>query len=199
MKRFKLKTWLGAGFLIAALLARADAALAQGTDPGQFMVPLGYCQQTLSSSVVSLSACVRASFTASAGANSTQLVVTAVTGIIKTGDQIVTGTGVTVGTIITGQVSGTPGGAGTYQLNATNTASAATVTSGGVPTGARMAYITVSGTSVNAVYRDDGGAPTTAIGVIISSGTGILYTGTLSALQFIAASGSPVLNVSFYK
>lgn len=71
-----------------------------------------------------------ATFTASAGSDTTQLVVTAVTGLISVGDTV-SGTGITAGTKITGQVSGTPGGAGTYQLSATNSASSATVTSFG--------------------------------------------------------------------
>jgi hypothetical protein len=201
MRRFKLKTWLGAAFLIAALLVRASAALAQGSEPGQRMVPLGYCQLgvTALTAAVKLSSCVRASFTATAGANNTQLVVTAVTGILLVGDQIVSGTGLTAGTIITGQISGTPGGgAGTYQLSATNTASAATVTSGGIPPGATSAFLESEIAGVR--YRDDGGAPTAAIGALVVNGIpGILYTGTLSQLQFIAASGSPLLDIAFYR
>ena len=49
-------------------------------------------------------------------------------------------------------------------------------------------------------YRDDGGAPTASLGSEVIFGQNpFLYTGTLSALQFIAASGSPLLNVSFYR
>lgn len=74
---------------------------------------------------------IGATFTASAGSpDATQLVVTAVTGKISVGDTV-SGTGITAGTTITGQISGTTGGAGTYQLSAANTTSAATVTSFG--------------------------------------------------------------------
>jgi len=73
---------------------------------------------------------VGATFTASAGSPATQLVVTAVTGLISIGDTV-SGTGITAGTTILSQVSGTTGGAGTYVLSAANTASAATVTSFG--------------------------------------------------------------------
>jgi hypothetical protein len=201
MRRFKLKTWLGAAFLIAALLVRVGAALAQGSEPGQRMVPIGYCQLAAAAltSVVKLSSCVRASFTATAGANNTQLVVTVVTGILLVGDQIVSGTGLTAGTIITGQVSGTPGGAGTYQLSATNTASAASVTSGGIPPGATSAFLEAETAAIR--YRDDGGAPTAAIGSLIVNGIpGILYTGTLGNLQFINnTGGSPLLDIAFYR
>ncbi len=185
----------------AFLVFQAVAAMAQGTVPGQFIVPLGYCQLSASAlgSAVGLSKCVRASFTATAGTPSTQLVVTSVTGIIKPGDQIVSGTGLTAGTVILSQVSGTPGGAGTYLLSATNTASSAASTSGGIPTGATMAYLVAETADVR--YRDDGAAATAAIGSIVVHGAGgaVFYTGTLSALSLFALSGSPLLNVSFYR
>ena len=71
-----------------------------------------------------------ATFTASADTDPTRLVVTSVTGLISVGD-FVSGTGITAGTTIVSQVSGTTGGAGTYQLSASNTASSATVTAYG--------------------------------------------------------------------
>lgn len=69
-----------------------------------------------------------ASFTGDAGSPDTQLVVTAVTGYISVGD-VLTGTGITGGTTILSQISGTAGGAGTYELSASNTASSASITS----------------------------------------------------------------------
>lgn len=72
---------------------------------------------------------IGATFTATAAG--TSLAVTAVTGLISIGDTIA-GTGVPSGTTITAQVSGTPGGAGTYTTSVATTASAATVTSFGV-------------------------------------------------------------------
>lgn len=176
------------------------AALAQGAVPGQFVVPLGNCQlsATQLGAAIGLKSCVRATFTASAGSNSTQLVVASITnGVIKPGDQIVSGTGLTAGTVITGQISGTTGGAGTYQLSATNTASSATVTSGGIPPGATMARLDSEVASVR--YRDDGGAPTAAIGNLIVNGVPLLYTGSLSQIEFFAASGSPLLDIGFYR
>ena len=71
-----------------------------------------------------------ATFTASADTDATRLVVTSVTGLISVGDEV-SGTGITAGTTILSQVSGTTGGAGTYQLDASNTASSATVTAFG--------------------------------------------------------------------
>lgn len=71
-----------------------------------------------------------ATFTASAGSPTTELVVTSVTGLISIGDTL-SGTGITAGTTVLSQISGTPGGAGTYGLSAANTCSSATVTSFG--------------------------------------------------------------------
>jgi len=49
-------------------------------------------------------------------------------------------------------------------------------------------------------YRDDGGAPAAGVGNIVVHGIpGIFFTGTLSKLQFIALSGSPLLNIGFYR
>ena len=73
---------------------------------------------------------IGATFTASAGTPTTSLVVTSVTGLISIGDTV-SGTGIAAGTTIVSQISGTTGGAGTYQLSAANTASSATVTSFG--------------------------------------------------------------------
>lgn len=71
---------------------------------------------------------IGATFTATGTAES--LVVTAVTGLISIGDSLA-GTGVPAGTVVMAQVSGTPGGAGTYTTNNPTTAAAGTVTSFG--------------------------------------------------------------------
>ncbi len=185
---------------LLGLLLSISPALAQGV-PGQAMVPLGNCQlsATQLGSSVGLASCVRASFTASAGSPSTKMVVTSVTGVLKVGDVIASGTGLTVGAAILSQdAGGTPGGAGTYNLSAANTASSASATSGGIPPGATMAYLQAEVADVR--YRDDGAAPTTAIGSLVVHGIpGILYAGTPSALRFIGASGSPLLDVAFYR
>jgi hypothetical protein len=186
--------------LALALLASALPSRAQTTIPGAPIVPLGNCQlsATQLSSAIKLSSCVRASFTASAGTPATQLVVTSVTGIILPGDQIVSGSGATAGTVILSQISGTTGAAGTYLLSAANTTSSASVTTGGIPPGATMAFIQAEVADVR--YRDDGAAPTTAIGNLVVHGIpGIFYAGTLAQLQFIGASGSPLLDISFYR
>jgi len=74
-----------------------------------------------------MTASIGATFTASADTDTTKLVITSVTGLISVGD-VLSGTGITAGTTIESQDSGTPGGAGTYQLSAVNACSSATVT-----------------------------------------------------------------------
>lgn len=66
-----------------------------------------------------------------------------------------------------------------------------------VPTGATEAFITVENTAVR--YRDDGTAPTAAIGFPLLAGQQLVYSGTLATLQLIAQSGTPVVDVLYYK
>ena len=185
--------------ILLVALSFYDPATAQSI-PGQAMVPLGSCQLTATQlgSAIGLSKCTRASFTASAGSSPNLLVVTAVTGVILPGDTLLTGTGITAGGTIVNQVSGTPGGAGTYTISNTNTTSSASVTAGGIPPGATMVALQADTASVR--YRDDGGAPTATIGYVVAYGQNpFLYTGAISNLQFIEDGGSGLLNVAFYR
>ncbi len=188
---------------LAAAIAAAlnGSAAAQTSTPGLPIVPLGNCQLTATqlNASIGLASCVSASFTATAGTPATQMVVTSVTGFIKIGDAVISGTGATIGSTVVSQISGTPGGAGTYVLSAVNTTSSATVTTGGIPTGATAAFLQAETADVR--WRDDGGAPTASIGNMVVHGAGgqLFYAGTLSALRFIALSGSPLLDVAFYR
>lgn len=69
----------------------------------------------------------------------------------------------------------------------------------GLPAGAKYALISID--TANVRYRDDGGAPTATAGIQLASSatTPYWYTGQLSSMQLIAVSGSPVINVLFYK
>lgn len=184
-----------AAFLFVALANRGNA---QGAVSPTFGVPLGYCQLSAAQlgSSVGLASCVRASFTGSG--SGTTLTVTSVTGIIKAGDTV-TGSGAPAGTVIVIQLTGTAGAAGTYQTSVATTSSSASLTTGGIPASATSAYLVAEVASIR--YRDDGGAPTTGTGQLLVSGAGggSYYSGTLSALRFIGASGSPLLNVAFYR
>lgn len=66
-----------------------------------------------------------------------------------------------------------------------------------VPTGATIAYISVETAAVR--YRDDGTAPTATVGMPVAIGQQLTYSGNLAAIQFIAQTGTPVLDVSYYK
>jgi len=121
---------------------------------------------------------VEANFTASIGASftgtatGTSLVVTAVTGYISVGD-VVAGTGVTTGTTIAAQVSGTTGGAGTYTLSASSTASSASLT-----TTSNVVNVTAVGSGTISVGQTVTGTSVPAGTVIVALGTGTGNTGT---------------------
>lgn len=67
---------------------------------------------------------------------------------------------------------------------------------GGYNPGYAVIQCDVASTAVR--WRDDGTAPTTTVGMILSAGQELDYSGDLSMIQFIASTGSPILNVSFY-
>jgi hypothetical protein len=122
---FKFK--MAASVLVLSL-AFGGSVRAQGTVPGQYMVPLGYCQ---------------------------------------------------VGSSPLGSAS---------KLSANCP----------IPANATMAVFQAE--SANVRWRDDGTAPTASVGMLfISGGAPLLYTGTLSEIQIIAATGSPLLDVAFYR
>jgi hypothetical protein len=180
-----------------ALVAWTSCAFAQVTS-GQPIVPLGYCQLSAAQlgASIGLASCTQASFTATG--SGTNLTTSAVTGFIRIGSTIA-GTGVPAGTTIVSQTSGTANGAGVYVTSAATTSSGAALTAGGIPPGATMAYLVAEVASVR--YRDDGGAPTASVGqlIVFGAGGGMLYSGGMSAVRFFAASGSPLLNIAFYR
>lgn len=82
---------------------------------------------------------------------------------------------------------------GYEQLSSLSSAASLTV-----PAGANFALITAETAAVR--WRDDGTAPTASVGMpMATSDAPLQYSGTLSALQFIAQTGSPKLNVSYYR
>jgi hypothetical protein len=88
---------------------------------------------------------------------------------------------------------------GIGQLTLTSTAALLSTVAGGIPNGARLAVLTVETNDLR--WRDDGTAPTTAIGMLIVHGSWppYEYHGDLTKLQLIAVSGSPVVDVAFYQ
>jgi hypothetical protein len=184
-----------------ALLAALFSTEAQAQIPasGVPVTPLGHCQlsATQLAASIGLASCVRSSFTATG--SGTNLTVTSVTGIILVGDVVVSGSGIPAGTKIVSQTSGTTGGAGVYVTSVATTISSGAATFGGIPVGATQAYLV--GETANIRWRDDGGAPTAAVGSIIYFGPGgsLYYAGTLTSLRFILLSGVPLLNIAFYR
>ena len=101
-------------------------------------------------------------------------------------------------------IPGTPliGGGGTplgyQQISAATLATATALT---IPAGAIVALVTVDTAAVR--WRDDGTAPTASIGMqMIATATAtssLAFAGaSMSAVKFILAAGSPILNVSYY-
>jgi hypothetical protein len=69
-----------------------------------------------------------------------------------------------------------------------------------VPAGATQAVIYVETQAVR--YRDDGTAPTAAVGAplaVTGSGQPFVYNGTLSAIRFIEQTASAKINVLYYR
>lgn len=215
-----MRRWIAAALVALAVMATsALPARSQGYFPGVPIIPLGYC--TLSSSqlasAVGLSVCTSSAFTGTG--SGTTLTASSVTGAIGLG-QTVAGTGVPTGTTIVSQLTGSGGcapvgtstcvanGAGTYQTSLPTTSNGASLTSGGIPiatpTTPAANTALLEADTANIRFRDDNGAPTSALGIFLvgTSSNNVpnqtFYSGTLSKLQFIAATGSPVLHVAFY-
>lgn len=67
-----------------------------------------------------------------------------------------------------------------------------------VPAGTKCAEITVE--TANVRYTEDGSSATTSHGTLVTAGTAFPYCATsLSTMQFTAVSGSPTLDVSYFK
>lgn len=65
-----------------------------------------------------------------------------------------------------------------------------------VPATATYAIIQAEAQAVR--WRDDGVAPTAAIGMTIAAGGELRYDGNLTTIRFIEATASAKLNVSYY-
>lgn len=74
--------------------------------------------------------------------------------------------------------------------------SLATSTALTVPASAQFALIQAEAQALR--YRDDGVAPTAAIGMVLAVGDSIWYTGDLVALRIIQVAASGIANVSYY-
>lgn len=197
MKHFRLPI---AGPLIAAAIFVGSLfpgpARAQ-MQAGMSLAAVGYCQTSAASlaSAVDLSACVAASLTGTC--SGTTLTASSVTGDIGVGWKL-TGTGIVAGTSVLRQITGTTGGAGTYQVSQACTSSAASLTTVGPPDGANA--LLMQAETQNIRWRDDGANPTTAVGMLLLTGQPpAMFTGPLSGIRFIDVTAGGILNVSFYR
>jgi hypothetical protein len=184
-----------------AVFLFVGAATAQTITPGQTVIPMGQCQIPSASltSAVSFGSCQGASTTATC--SGTTLTAASTSGQFKIG-QTLSGTGITAGTTV--QAFGTStGGNGTITVSQSCTSSSNTVTGSGIPSdmqGHTPTMAVLYAETANVRFRDDGGVPTASIGMEITSGSPpFSYVGTMTAAQFIAASGSPILDVAFYR
>lgn len=85
------------------------------------------------------------------------------------------------------------------QLASLGSAVLLSTVTGGIPAGANYALIQAITANVN--WTDDGSVPTSSAGMALVAGADPQgFVGPqLATLQLIAASGSPKVNVSFYK
>lgn len=68
-----------------------------------------------------------------------------------------------------------------------------------VPKGAKYAMFNISGAAGAQIsFRDDGTAPTTTVGMLLTLGTNYWYTGKLDAVRVINGTTAGTLNVSYY-
>jgi hypothetical protein len=159
--------------------------------------PLGYQQVTSLTTAIGLTmplGAQQASGTACSLASKLLTVGGTVTGTFAIG-QTVTGTGIPANTTIV-QAGSAPS---TWVLSSACTTEASeTVTAYDTP---RVDFAIIRVTAANVYWRDDGTAPTATVGMpLLSTDTvPFEYYGDPLAIQFIAVSGSPVLDVSYYR
>lgn len=80
---------------------------------------------------------------------------------------------------------------GYQQITSLSAATALTV-----PSGATVALIQAESQSIR--WRDDGTDPTTSVGMLLSAGESVFFTGSLSGFKAIEVSASAILNISYY-
>lgn len=66
-----------------------------------------------------------------------------------------------------------------------------------IPAAAMMVLITVEAANVR--WTDDGQTPSATFGTLLMAGQTWEYSGNLNALKFAAVSGTPLLDVAYYR
>jgi hypothetical protein len=69
-----------------------------------------------------------------------------------------------------------------------------------LPAGFQVGYaiIQCEGAVSSVRWRDDGTAATASVGMILSTGQELDYSGDMTMIQFIVAAANPVLNIAYY-
>lgn len=75
---------------------------------------------------------------------------------------------------------------------------AATAQTFTLPTGKKPRMALIQALAQNIRWRDDGTAPTAAIGYQLAAGSELAYSGDLSTFQFIEEAASAEVNISYY-
>lgn len=87
---------------------------------------------------------------------------------------------------------------GYQQISAATLATSTALTMPTIPAGMRVRKVVCSGNGGTIRWRDDGTAPTASIGMLMADGGALTYTGDPTAIRFILASSTPVLDISYY-
>lgn len=106
------------------------------------------------------------------------------------------------GTIFVKDATLTPLGYFQGTVDGTTAESLAVLTGSAIPAGALYAMIQIDtgGTNVFCRWRDDGTAPTAAVGFPLLTGVQFFYNGSLSAFQIIgSAAGPSTISVAYYR
>lgn len=160
---------------------------------------LGFCAISSPSAATKITStsCVFASFTGEIAG--TTLTASSVTGSIIPGQPLI-GTGITSGTLVTGVINApTPGGAGTYAVNNSQTVTSESMTTAGVPPIANYLVACAYTQAVN--WRDDLTAPTATVGTGgqgIPAGNCIPYNSAMMNWQVIQQTANAVVGLTFY-
>lgn len=186
--------------IAAAILVAASLLFSPAHAQTVRAAALGFCSISSLGSAVNITPtnCVFASFTGVIAG--TTLTASSVTGSIIPG-QPLTGTGVTAGTLIAGVINApTPGGAGTYSLNNSQTVASESMTTAGIPPSAN--YLVIGAYTQNVNWRDDLTAPTGTVGTggqQIAANATLPYIGPLAQWQVIQQTASAIVGLTFYR
>jgi hypothetical protein len=119
----------------------------------------------------------------------TVLTASSVTGTISVGEGL-SGTGILPTTFVTGQLSGTPGGAGTYSVNISQTVGSTAITSGSIAISSNLGTLT-SATTIglgilpgDVIVADPAGTPSIGNVLMLSAGAS---AGTFSNTRIFVA------------